>query len=209
MIYAFEGFVPVVHESAFVHPQAAVTGNVIIGRDVYVGPGAAIRGEWGGIVIEDGCNVQENCTLHMFPGVTMVLEAGAHIGHGAVVHGARIGANALIGMNAVIMDEAEVGAGSIVGALTFVPAKMMIPPRSVAVGNPARIVKEVSNEMLAWKTEGTGLYQRLPAAMRAGWEPTAPLREVPAGRPTQPAILRAWHDTKRADATATGKEDHA
>ena len=140
MIYAFEGFVPVVHESAFVHPQAAVTGNVIIGRDVYVGPGAAIRGDWGGIVIEDGCNVQENCTLHMFPGVTMVLEAGAHIGHGAVVHGARIGANALVGMNAVIMDEAVIGAESVVGALTFVPAKMIVPPRSVVVGNPGRVV---------------------------------------------------------------------
>ena len=103
MIYAFDGFIPVVHETAFVHPHAAVTGNVIIGRDVYIGPGAAIRGDWGGIVIEDGCNVQENCTVHMFPGVTVVLEAGAHIGHGAVVHGARIGANALIGMNARFM----------------------------------------------------------------------------------------------------------
>jgi len=196
VLYAFEGFVPVVHESAFVHPQAAVTGNVIIGRDVYVGPGAAIRGDWGGIVIEDGCNVQENCTLHMFPGVTMVLEAGAHIGHGAVVHGARIGANALVGMNAVIMDEAEIGAGSVVGALSFVPAKMVVPTRTVVVGNPARVVKEVSDEMLAWKTEGTALYQRLPAAMRAGWQPTEPLREVPADRPAQPAILRAWHDAK-------------
>jgi phenylacetic acid degradation protein len=207
VIYAFEGFVPVVHESAFVHPQAAVTGNVIIGRDVYVGPGAAIRGDWGGIVIEDGCNVQENCTLHMFPGVTMVLEAGAHIGHGAVVHGARIGANALIGMNAVIMDEAEVGAGSIVGALTFVPAKMVIPPRRVVVGNPARIVKEVSDEMLAWKTEGTSLYQRLPAAMRTGWQSTEPLRAVPADRSTQPAILRAWHETKTSTHSVTPPAD--
>lgn len=196
MLYAFEGFVPVVHESAFVHPQAAVTGNVLIGRDVYVGPGAAIRGDWGGIVIEDGCNVQENCTLHMFPGVTMVLETGAHIGHGAVVHGARIGANALVGMNAVIMDEAVIGAGSVVGALSFVPAKMEVPPRSVVVGNPARIVKEVSDEMLAWKTEGTALYQRLPAAMRAGWHATEPLRAVPPDRPAQPAILRTWHETK-------------
>jgi hypothetical protein len=126
----------------------------------------------------------------------MVLEAGAHIGHGAVVHGARIGANALVGMNAVIMDEAEIGAGSVVGALTFVPAKMVVPPRTVVVGNPARVVKEVSDEMLAWKTEGTALYQRLPAAIRAGWQPTEPLREVPADRPAQPAILRAWHDAK-------------
>ena len=138
MIYAFDGFIPVVHETAFVHPQAAVTGNVIIGRDVYVGPGAAIRGDWGGIVIEDGCNVQENCTMHMFPGVMVVLEAGAHIGHGAIVHGARIGANALVGMNAVIMDNAVVGAGCVVGALCFVPTGMEIPPRKVVVGNPAQ-----------------------------------------------------------------------
>jgi phenylacetic acid degradation protein len=196
VIYSFEGFIPVVHESAFVHPQAAVTGNVVIGRDVYVGPGAAIRGDWGGIVIEDGCNVQENCTVHMFPGVTVVLEAGAHIGHGAIVHGARIGANALIGMNAVVMDNAVVGARSIVGALAFVPAEMRIPERSVVVGNPARIVKEVSDEMLAWKSEGTALYQRLPAQMRESWKEVEPLRQVPASRPVQSATLKSWTETR-------------
>ena len=146
-IFEFGGFTPVVHESAFVHPQAAVTGNVVIGRDVYIGPGAALRGDWGGIVIEDGCNVQENCTIHMFPGVTVVLEAGAHIGHGAVVHGARIGRNALVGMNAVVMDRAVVGAESIVGALCFVPADMVVPARTVVAGNPAREVKQVSDAM--------------------------------------------------------------
>lgn len=197
MIYEFDGFIPVVHESAFVHPQAAVTGNVIIGRDVYVGPGAAIRGDWGGIVIEDGCNVQENCTLHMFPGVTMTLEAGAHIGHGAIVHGARIGANTLVGMNAVIMDNAVVGSGCIVGALCFVPADMIIPDRKVVVGNPAKIVKDVSDEMLAWKTDGTALYQQLPAAMRAGWGPVEPLRELPANRPVQSSILKTWNETRK------------
>jgi phenylacetic acid degradation protein len=196
MIYAFDDFIPVVHESAFVHPQAAVTGNVFIGRDVYIGPGAAIRGDWGGIVIEDGCNVQENCTVHMFPGVTVVLEAAAHIGHGAVVHGARIGANALVGMNAVVMDNVVVGAGSIVGALCFVPADMRIPPRSVVVGNPAKVVKEVSDEMLAWKTEGTALYQQLPAAMRASWREVEPLRAVPPDRPAQSAVLRTWNETR-------------
>src|SRR6187402_1493580 len=154
MIYQFEDFIPVVHETAFVHPQAAVTGNVIIGKNVYIGPGAAIRGDWGGIVIEDGCNVQENCTIHMFPGVTVVLEAAAHIGHGAVIHGARIGRNALVGMNAVVMDRAMVGAESIVGALSFVPADMIVPPRTVVAGNPARVLKEVSDAMLEWKTEG-------------------------------------------------------
>ena len=202
MIYAFEGFVPVVHESAFVHPQAAVTGNVTIGRDVYVGPGAAIRGDWGGIVIEDGCNVQENCTIHMFPGVVAVLEAGAHIGHGAIVHGARIGANALVGMNAVIMDNAIVGSGCVIGALCFVPTGMDIPPRKVVVGNPAKIVKDVTDEMLAWKTSGTALYQALPAAMHASWAPVEPLREVPHNRPTQSAILQTWKDTQRASSNA-------
>lgn len=195
-IYAFDGFIPVVHETAFVHPKAAVTGNVIIGKDVYIGPGAAIRGDWGGIVIEDGCNVQENCTVHMFPGVTVVLEAGAHIGHGAIVHGARIGANALIGMNAVVMDNAVVGAGSIVGALCFVPAEMQIPERKVVVGNPAKVVKDVSDEMLAWKTEGTALYQQLPAHMHATWQEVAPLREIPADRPTQSQMLKTWKETK-------------
>ncbi len=196
MIYEFEGFIPVIHESAFVHPQAAVTGNVIIGRDVYVGPGAAIRGDWGGIVIEDGCNVQENCTIHMFPGVVVVLEAGAHIGHGAIVHGARIGANALVGMNAVIMDNAIVGSGCVVGALCFVPTGMDIPPRKVVVGNPAKIVKDVSDEMLAWKSSGTQLYQGLPAAMRAGWRAVEPLRELPANRPTQSTTVKNWQETQ-------------
>lgn len=199
VIYAFDGFIPVVHESAFVHPQAAVTGNVIIGRDVYIGPGAAIRGDWGGIEIGDGCNVQENCTIHMFPGVTVVLEAGAHIGHGAVVHGARIGANTLIGMNAVVMDNADVGPECIVGALCFVPAEMRIPGRSVAVGNPARVVKAVSDEMLAWKSEGTRLYQQLPAAMRGAWRAVEPLREMPADRPAQRGGLRPWTETRAAE----------
>ena len=196
MIYAFDEFVPVVHESAFVHPQAAVTGNVIIGRDVYVGPGAAIRGDWGGVVIEDGCNVQENCTVHMFPGVTVVLEESAHIGHGAIIHGARIGRNALVGMNAVVMDNAVVGAGCVVGALCFVPADMVIPDRKVVVGNPAKIVKDVSDEMLAWKTSGTLLYQQLPGRMRAGWRACEPLREVPDGRRTQHAMYRTWNETR-------------
>jgi phenylacetic acid degradation protein len=197
MIYSFGPFIPVIHESAFVHPQAAVTGNVIIGRDVYIGPGAALRGDWGGIEIGDGCNVQENCTIHAFPGVTVVLEESAHIGNGAVIHGARIGRNALIGMNAVVMDHAVVGAGSIIGALTFVPSEMIIPERKVAVGSPARIVRDVSDEMLTWKTEGTQLYQQLPAMMRESWKPVEPLRVVPADRPTQAASYATWLQTRK------------
>lgn len=195
-IFAFEEFVPVIHESAFVHPNATVTGNVVIGRDVYIGPGAAIRGDWGGVVIEDGCNVQENCVVHMFPGTTVVLEECAHIGHGAIVHGGWIGRNALIGMNAVIMDHAYVGPECVVGALTVVPADMQIPARKVVVGSPARIVREVSDEMLAWKTEGTRLYQGLPARLRATLRACEPLREVPADRRTQDAGYRTWHDTR-------------
>ena len=197
MIYSFGGFVPVIHESAFVHPQAAVTGNVIIGRDVYIGPGAALRADWGGIEIADGCNVQENCTIHAFPGVTVVLEESAHIGHGAVIHGARIGRNALIGINAVVMDHAVVGAGSIIGALTFVPSEMIIPERKVAVGSPASVVRDVSDEMLAWKTDGTRLYQQLPAMMRDSWKPVEPLREVPNDRPTQAANYITWTQVKK------------
>jgi carbonic anhydrase/acetyltransferase-like protein (isoleucine patch superfamily) len=196
MIYEFEGIVPVVHPTAFVHPQAAVTGNVVIGRDVYVGPGAAIRGDFGAVVIEDGCNVQENCTVHMFPGVTVVLEEAAHVGHGAIVHGARIGRNALVGMNAVVMDNAVVGAGCIVGALCFVPAEMVIPDRKVVVGNPAKVIKDVTDEMLAWKTEGTRLYQGLPARLHGSLRACEPLREVPTDRGVQGGAYRTWKETK-------------
>jgi phenylacetic acid degradation protein len=192
MIYEFKGYRPVVHESAFVHPQAAVTGNVIIGPDVYIGPGAALRGDWGAIVIEKGCNVQENCTVHMFPGVTVVLEEGAHIGHGAIIHGARIGRNSLIGMNAVLMDEVEIGAECIIGALCFIKAGEKIPPRSLVVGNPGKIIKSVSDEMIAWKTEGTRLYQQLPTECYETLRPCEPLREVPEGWSAQMGEYKRW-----------------
>lgn len=196
MIYAYKGFVPVVHPSSFVHPQATVTGNVIIGKDVYIGPGAAIRGDWGGIVIKDGCNVQENCTIHMFPGVTVVLEAAAHIGHGAIIHGAHIGANCMVGMNAVIMDNVDLGAESIVGALAFVKADSSIPPRSLVVGNPAKVVKKISDEMIAWKTKGTRLYQSLPADLHEHLQEVEPLTDVPEDRPDQETLFRTWNEIK-------------
>jgi phenylacetic acid degradation protein len=177
MIYEFNGIRPVIHETAFIHPQATVTGDVQIGCDVYIGPGAAIRGDWGRIVIEDGCNVQENCTVHMFPGVTVLLKQGAHIGHGAIIHGATIGRNCLVGMNAVLMDEVELGDECIVGALAFIKQGEKIPPRSLVAGNPARIIREVSDEQIAWKTEGTRLYQQLPSWCRDTLKPCEPLRE--------------------------------
>src|SRR5215207_8114430 len=144
-VFEFNGYKPVIHKSSFVHPNATVTGNVTIGKNVYVGPGAAIRGDWGEIIIEDGCNVQENCTIHMFPGITVLLKAGAHIGHGAVVHGATIGRNCLVGMNSVIMDDADLGDESIVGALTFIREGEKSPARSLVAGNPGKIIKEVSD----------------------------------------------------------------
>ena len=198
MIYSFKGFIPVIDPTAFVHPQACITGNVIIGKNVYIGPGAAIRGDWGGIVIEDGCNVQENCTVHMFPGVTICLKEGAHIGHGAIVHGANIGKNALVGMNAVIMDEAVIGDECIVGALSFVKAKEVFEKRSLIVGNPAKRIKEVSDEMIDWKTKGTALYRLLPSEMRETWKEVEPLREIPNNRPTQESLYTTWEELKKS-----------
>lgn len=192
MIYSFKGFIPVVHETSFVHPQAVVTGNVIIGRHCYIGPGAALRGDWGQIILEDGCNVQENCTLHMFPGTTVWLKESAHIGHGAIIHGATIGKNCLVGMNAVIMDEVDLGDESIVGALSFVKQGMKIPSRSLLAGNPATVIKQVSDEMIAWKTKGTALYQQLPEDMRNFWKESEPLREVEPDRPKQDGGYEVW-----------------
>jgi len=196
MIYAFKGYIPVVHESSFVHPLAAVTGNVIIGKNCYIGPGAAIRGDWGEIILEDGVNVQENCTVHMFPGKSIVLKESAHVGHGAVIHGANLGRNCLIGMNTVIMDDAEIGDECIVGAMSFVKAKTVFPKRSLIVGNPAKVIKEVSDEMIAWKTKGTQLYQQLPADCFESLQEVEPLREVPKERPTQEAFYKTLEEFK-------------
>ena len=197
-VYEFNGFKPVIKESSFIHPLAAVIGNVIIGENVYVGPGAAIRGDWGQIVIEDGCNVQENCTIHMFPGTTTRLKKGAHIGHGAIIHGGTIGENCLIGMNSVVMDDVIMEDECIIGALCFVPAKMHLPKRSLAVGNPAKIIKEVSDEMIGWKTKGTALYQALPADCFATMKECEPLRKIEANRPEQEALFKTWEEIKNS-----------
>lgn len=194
MIYEFEGTRPVVHPSSFVHPLATVTGNVIIGKNVYIGPGAAIRGDFGQIIIEDGCNVQENCTVHMFPGVTVVLREGAHVGHGAIVHGASLGKNVLIGMNAVIMDNVVIGDNSIIGALSFVPAGMVVEPGKVVAGNPAKVIKDASDEMIAWKTEGTRIYQQLPEACHRSLKPCEPLTDIPEGRNPGESNYKTWQE---------------
>src|SRR6187399_2211362 len=194
MIYEFNNYKPVIHESSFIHPLAAITGNVIIGKDCYIGPGAALRGDWGQIIIEDGCNVQENCIIHMFPGITVRLFEGAHIGHGAIIHGGIIGKNCLIGMNAVLMDEVEIGEECIIGALTFIKSGENIPRRSMVAGNPGKIIKEVSDEMMAWKIEGTKLYQQLPAQCFESLRPALP-RSVSEESPSDPDETLASYKT--------------
>lgn len=195
-IFEFQGIKPVIAESAFVHPNATVIGDVIIGEHVYIGPNATLRGDWGQIIIEDECNVQESCTIHMFPGVTVKLKNKAHIGHGAVIHGAIIEENCLIGMNAVVMDNVVVGKESIVGALAFVREGMQIPPRSLVVGNPAKIIKEVSDEMIDWKTKGTKLYSELPGNLYESLKACEPLRQIEENRPKIQIDYKTWNKTK-------------
>ena len=178
MIYEFNGYKPVIDPSSFVHKEATIIGNVIIGKKVYIGPGASIRGDWGKITIKDGCNVQDNCTIHIFPGKDVILEENAHIGHGAIVHGANIGKNTLVGMNSVIMDDCNIGDECVIGALCFVKGEMNIPNRKIVVGNPAIIKGEVSDEMISWKTKGTELYQDLPQECYTLMKVCEPLKEI-------------------------------
>jgi len=192
MFYSFNGIRPVVHASSFVHPQAVVTGDVRIGKDCYIGPGAALRGDWGTIILEDGCNVQENCTIHMFPGLTVLLKEGSHIGHGAIIHGATIGRNCLVGMNSVLMDHVQIGDESIVGALTFIKEGTIIPPRSLVAGNPGKIIRVVSDEQLKWKTEGTRLYQQLPAHCKNELKKCQPLRKPKKQTPLRSFQYKTW-----------------
>ncbi len=197
MIYEFNGYRPIVHPTAFVHPQANVMGNVSIGAHCYIGPGAVLRGDWGEILVAAGCNIQENCVVHMFPGKAAIFEEGAHIGHGAIIHGAKVGRNVLVGMNAVLMDDVEVGENSIIGALCFVPANMIIAPRSLVVGNPAKVIKELSDEMIVWKTEGTRLYQQLPTDCHNTLRECEPLQEAEENRPPrQEYKFETWVERK-------------
>ncbi len=195
-IFEYQGIKPVVKKSAFVHPNATVIGDVIIGDDVYIGPNATLRGDWGRIVIEDKCNVQESCVIHMFPGVTVLLKKQAHIGHGAIIHGATIEENCLIGMNSVIMDNVVIGRESIVGALSFIKEGTQIPPRSLVVGNPAKIIKQVSDEMINWKTKGTELYSQLPYKLHQSLKQCEPLEYIEPNRPKINIDYETWQKTK-------------
>ena len=181
-VYAIDGIVPVVDPTAFVHPTAILIGDVIVGPGCYIGPAACLRGDFGRLLVERGANVQDTCVMHGFPGTDTVVEEDGHIGHGAVLHGCRIGRNALVGMNAVIMDNAVVGESAIVAACAFVKAGAEIPPRSLAAGTPARIVRTLSDEEIAWKADGTRTYQDLVRRSLATMRETTPLAAVEAGR---------------------------
>lgn len=197
-IQPFEGHVPTVDPTAYVHPLAVVIGNVTIGKKVYVGPGAVIRGDWGTVVIKDGCNVQENCVIHSFPGASTILEANAHIGHGAILHGPHIGRNVLVGMNAVVMDGATIGDNAIIGALTLIPSEAIIPAGKVVGGNPYAILKDATPAMIGWKTKGTELYQTLPERHRASAKPTTVKKKA---RKTSSAY-KTWKQTSRTRNTS-------
>jgi phenylacetic acid degradation protein len=174
-IYEIDGIVPVVHPTAYVHPTAVLIGDVIIGAGAYIGPCACLRGDFGRIVVEENANVQDTCVMHGFPESDTVVALYGHIGHGAVLHGCTVGRNALVGMNAVVMDFAHVGEESIVAASAFVKAKMVIPPRSLVLGAPAKIVREVTDEEIKWKGEGTRTYVELARRSVASMRLAEPL----------------------------------
>lgn len=181
--YALEGVRPVIHPTAFVHPTAVLIGDAIVGPRCYVGPGAAMRGDFGRVMLEEGSNLQDNCIMHAFPGMDCVIEVDGHIGHGAILHGCRVGRNALVGMNSVVMDGAVIGDSAMVAAMAFVKAGFEVPPRMLAAGTPAKILRELSDAEIAWKEEGTRDYQRLSERCHASLEECEPLSEEEPDRP--------------------------
>ena len=181
-VYAIDGIVPVVDPTAYVHPSAVLIGDVIVGPGCYVGPCASLRGDFGRLILERGANLQDTCVMHGFPGTDTVVEEDGHIGHGAVLHGCRIGRNALVGMNAVIMDNAVIGESSIVAASAFVKAGAEIPPRSLAAGMPAKVIRALSDEEIAWKVDGTRTYQDLARRSMATMTECDPLSEIEPDR---------------------------
>jgi phenylacetic acid degradation protein len=181
--YSIEGVVPVIDPSAYVHPTAVLIGDVIVGPDCYIGPCAVLRGDFGRIRLERGANLQDTCVMHGFPQQDTVVEENGHIGHGAVLHSCIVRRNALVGMNAVVMDEAEIGEAAILAACAFVPAGKKIPARSLAAGMPAKVMRELSEQEIAWKLEGTKTYQALTLRSLATMREVEPLSAVEADRP--------------------------
>jgi phenylacetic acid degradation protein len=196
-VYSYEGLVPVVDPTAFIHPTAVLIGDVIVAAGVYIGPGASLRGDMGRIEVMERANVQDNCVMHSFPGAGATIEPEGHIGHGAIIHGARIGRNALVGMNAVVMDNAVVGENAFVGAMAFVKAGMQVPPNTLVAGTPARIVRELTDEEISWKSAGTQEYVDLAIRCRATLRECAPLAAVEPDRPRLAGDVKTLQETRR------------
>jgi len=181
--FAIEDLIPVVDPTAYVHPTAVLIGDVIVGPRCYVGPAACLRGDFGRIILQEGVNVQDTCVMHGYPDGDTVVEVDGHIGHGSVVHGAHIGRNVLVGMNAVVMDRANVGQSSIVGAMAFVREGTVIPPGSLVLGIPGRVVRTLTDAEKDWKKGGTRQYQELTVRSLASQRPCEPLTAVQPNRP--------------------------
>ncbi|OEZ67983.1 carnitine operon protein CaiE [Janthinobacterium sp. HH103] len=181
-VYEINGVTPVVHPSAYVHPSAVLIGDVIVGPRCYIGPLASIRGDFGRLILEEGANLQDTCVMHGFPGCDTVVEVDGHIGHGAVLHGCRIGRNALVGMNAVVMDNAVIGEESIVAAMSFVKAGMVVAPRSMVVGTPAKVIRTLTDDEIKWKSSGTGQYHELAVRSMQTMREVEALTQVEANR---------------------------
>lgn len=181
-VYSIDGITPVVDPGAYVHPSAVLIGDVIVGARCYIGPCASLRGDFGRIVVKEGANLQDSCVMHGFPGTDTIVEEDGHIGHGAILHGCVIGRNALVGMNAVVNDNASIGEGAIVAAMAFVKARMVVPPRMLVAGMPARIVRELTEQELGWKVEGTQSYQELTRRSLATMKATTALAAVEPDR---------------------------
>jgi phenylacetic acid degradation protein len=187
-IYSIDGIVPVIDPTAFVHPAAVLIGDVIVGPRCYVGPCACLRGDLGRLILEEGSNLQDTCVMHSFPGAETVVETNGHIGHGAVLHGCRIGKNSMVGMNAVVADGAVVGESCIIAAAAFVKAGAVIPARSLVVGVPGRVVRELTDDEIAWKREATAVYQALAQRSLKSLQPAEALTAVEPGRKRIPKL---------------------
>ena len=176
-IYEFNNIVPVIHKSSFIHESAVIIGDVFIGENVYIGPNCSIRGDFGRIIIKNNSNVQDACVIHSFPSIDVILEEKSHIGHSAILHGCHIKYNAMVGMNSVIMDESVVGENSIIGAMSLVPSKKIIPPNYLAYGNPIKLVRELREDEISWKTNGTDEYSKLALDCINTLKKCSPLKE--------------------------------
>ncbi len=196
-VYEIDGVIPVVSPTSFVHPDAILIGDVIIEAECYIGPAAVLRGDFGRIVVKRGANIQDTCVLHSFPEREVVVNEGGHIGHGAILHGCNIGENALVGMNSVVMDDVIIGKNAFVAACSFVKSKFIVPDNTLAAGSPARIIRELSDHEISWKTQGTEQYKELTLRSLDTLKAVTPLTDVEPNRPTLSNTNK--HTTKNRD----------